>query len=49
MISFEASRPDPTDFLCLTQKGDDLDQQKNLEDRLNQISASPVDQSQGLR
>ena len=33
------------EFLCLTQKGNNFDQQKNLEDQLNQISAGPVDQS----
>ena len=32
-------------WLCLTQKGNNLDQQKNLEDQLNQISAGPVDHS----
>ena len=31
-----------TEFLCAKQKGDNLDQQKNWEDQLNQISASPV-------
>ena len=34
----------PSEFLCVTQKGDNLDQQKNSEDQLNQVSAGPVDQ-----
>ena len=34
----------PSEFLCVTQKGDNLDQQKNSEDQLKQVSAGPVDQ-----
>ena len=40
-----SSRPTEFLFLCLTQKSNNLDQQKNLEDQLNQILAGPVDQS----
>ena len=31
-------------LFCVTQKGDNLDQQKNWEDQLNQTSAGSVDQ-----